>query len=104
MSLPGAEPTNPRGEERLEGSTLEDWRGPTPQSKYRIRSQKDVLVTMRNSVRLCLDISSPDGHGQFPVLLSISTYGEEASSLLLPVIPRKREISGCLWRVSTDPA
>ena len=36
---------------------------------------KDVWVTMRDGVRIPVDIYRPDAPGKFPALLAMSVYG-----------------------------
>jgi putative CocE/NonD family hydrolase len=39
--------------------------------------EKDVMVTMRDGVRICADIYRPDAEGKFPVLLGIAPHNKD---------------------------
>ncbi|HET6829482.1 MAG TPA: CocE/NonD family hydrolase, partial [Ramlibacter sp.] len=45
-----------------------------------IRVQRDVMVPMRDGVRLATDIYMPQGKGPFPVILERTPYGKGAPS------------------------
>jgi uncharacterized protein len=66
---------------------MEDWKGRVSQPKYRVKSEKNVYVSMRDGVRLCVDIYYPDAPGKFPALLAASPYGKELQELPDPVRP-----------------
>ncbi|MFC1901945.1 CocE/NonD family hydrolase [Chloroflexota bacterium] len=55
--------------------------------KYGIKTEKDVFVTMRDGVRVAVNIYRPDAEGKFPALLAMSAYGKECEDLLLPPQP-----------------
>jgi predicted acyl esterase len=79
-------------------------KGPKP--IYQIEGEKDVYITMRDGVRLAVDIFRPDAEGRFPALLppdashlpsgratihEIYRDKDHPSYLLLPIIPIKSE-------------
>ena len=43
---------------------------------YKVKVERDVWVTMRDGVRLCVDIYRPDDDGKFPGLLGMCPYGK----------------------------
>ena len=45
---------------------------------------KDVMVRMRDGVRLAVNVYHPDAVGKFPALLALSPYGKEIQELPLP--------------------
>jgi hypothetical protein len=49
--------------------------------------ERDVLIPMRDGVRLAADIFRPDAEGKFPALLAISPYGKGIQSLEMPALP-----------------
>jgi predicted acyl esterase len=71
-----------------------DWRALISQPRYRIRAEEDVYVTMRDGVRLAVDIFRPDAPGKFPALLAMSPYGKEGQKILLPPQPLDKS---ALW-------
>jgi uncharacterized protein len=46
------------------------------QPAYRVKVERDVYVTMRDGVRVCVDIYRPDDEGKFPGLLGMGPYGK----------------------------
>ncbi len=44
---------------------------------YDITMEENLSVTMRDDVRLRVDVHRPKGRGRFPALLSVSPYGKE---------------------------
>jgi predicted acyl esterase len=67
-----------------------DWHERISQPRYRIKAEENVYVTMRDGVRLVVDIFRPDAPGKFPALLALSPYGKEIQKLLLPPQPLDR--------------
>ena len=62
---------------------------------YKIKTDKNVFVTMRDGVRIALDVHRPDAEGKFPALLGMSAYGKD-----LQVLPLKTQSKGTgsqLW-------
>jgi len=43
----------------------------------KMKRDRDVMVPMRDGVRLCVDIYRPDAEGKFPALLSIAPHNKE---------------------------
>ena len=64
-----------------------DWHELVSQPQYQTRVEKDVMVEMRDGVRLAADIYLPNAKGRFPALLSISPYGKEMQRLPVPDFP-----------------
>ncbi len=65
------------------------------QPVYKIKTDKNIFVTMSDGVRLALDVYRPDAEGKFPALLGMSSYGKD-----LQVIPLKTQSKGTgsqLW-------
>ena len=60
---------------------VEDWHKLISQPEYEIELEEDVWVTMRDGVRLAVDIYRPKAEGKFPALLSFSEYGKEQQKL-----------------------
>jgi predicted acyl esterase len=67
-----------------------DWRELISQPKYGIKVEKDVYVTMRDGVRLAIDIYRPNARGKFPALLAMSPYGKDEVELLMAPQPLAR--------------
>jgi putative CocE/NonD family hydrolase len=61
-----------------------DWHELLSQPQYRIKTEKDVFVPMRDGIRLAVNIYRPDAGGKFPALLALSPYGKEIQELKLP--------------------
>jgi predicted acyl esterase len=68
----------------------ENWRELISQPRYGIKEERNIWVTMRDGVRLSINVFRPDAEGQFPALLSMSGYGKEEQELLLPPQPLAR--------------
>jgi predicted acyl esterase len=51
---------------------------------YKIKIEKNVMVPMRDGVRLAVDIYRPDAPGRFPALLGLSSYGKAIQTLPYP--------------------
>lgn len=58
-----------------------DWHESISQPTYDIMLEEDVWVTMRDGVRLCVDIYRPKAQGKFPALVSCSWYGKDSEKL-----------------------
>ncbi|MBN1189430.1 MAG: CocE/NonD family hydrolase [Dehalococcoidales bacterium] len=67
-----------------------DWHQLISQPKYGIKIERDIYVTMRDGVRLAINVFRPAARGKFPVLLAMSGYGKEEMELLLPPQPLNR--------------
>lgn len=51
--------------------------------KYEIKVEKDVMVTMRDGVRIAIDIYHPDVEGEkFPVILCWGEWGKDAQDIV----------------------
>jgi len=62
---------------------------------YGIRSEKDVFVSVRDGVKLAVDIFRPDAEGKFPALLAYGQYGKELEEMALTFPPQARPSN--LW-------
>ncbi|MDP2643383.1 MAG: CocE/NonD family hydrolase [Desulfobacterales bacterium] len=58
-----------------------DWHDLVSQPIYKMKVTRDVPVTMRDGVKLCVDIYAPDAPGRFPALLSYACYGKDVQKL-----------------------
>jgi uncharacterized protein len=67
-----------------------DWRQLISQPKYAVKIERDVFVTMRDGVRVAINIFRPTAKGKFPALLAVSGYGKEEMELLMPPQPLNR--------------
>lgn len=69
------------------------------QPKYGVKIEKDVWVTMRDGVRVCVDIFRPDAPGKFPALYASSPYQKDL--VYLPSVPafHERETNEIEWYV-----
>src|SRR3990170_4256181 len=65
----------------------ENWMERLSRPQYRVKEEKNLLVAMRDGVRLAIDIYRPDGEGRFPALLAMSPYGKDVQKLKSPVGP-----------------
>lgn len=63
---------------------------------YKINSEKNVFVKMRDGTRLACDIYRPDVQGKFPALLAVSPYGKDVQLLKIP--PKSRQL-GAEWGI-----
>lgn len=59
----------------MKASTFGNYRPPVQYTG--MRRMKDVYVTMRDGVQLCIDINLPDGEGPFPALLSFGQHNKD---------------------------
>lgn len=51
--------------------------------RYAVRKEKDVMVTMRDGVRLAVDIYRPDGDGErFPAIMAYGMWGKDAQEAI----------------------
>ena len=62
------------------------------EKKYKMIVDKDVWVTMRDGVRIPVDIYRPDAPGKFPALLAMSPYGKNAQVFSTPPQPFGKSI------------
>ncbi len=54
------------------------------QPEYRVRSEFNVLVPMRDGIKLSADVYRPDAEGKFPVLLTRTYYGKSNRDIFTP--------------------
>ncbi len=66
---------------------------------YKVRVDKDVMVTMRDGVRVAVDVYRPDAPGEFPSLYASSPYQKDL--YWLPPVPtfHMRETNKIEWFV-----
>jgi uncharacterized protein len=64
-----------------------NWRDVISKPKYSIKTEKDVFVTVRDGIKLAVDIYRPDAPGKFPALLAMGGYGKELQDELIPPQP-----------------
>lgn len=57
---------------------------------HRVKVEKDLFVTVRDGVRLCVDVFRPDARGKFPALLAYGQYGKEIEDLVRTFPPQAR--------------
>lgn len=62
------------------------------EKKYRMREDRDVMIAMRDGVKLAVDIFSPDSDEKFPALLGMSPYGKGIQSMTLEPQPARSPI------------
>ncbi|MBI2848058.1 MAG: CocE/NonD family hydrolase [Chloroflexi bacterium] len=58
-----------------------DWHEQISQPEYEVELEEDVLVSMRDGIRLSVDIYRPKGKGKFPALVSFSGFGKDQQKL-----------------------
>ncbi len=70
------------------------------QPEYKLKLEKDVYVTMRDGVRVAVDVYRPDAPGKFPALYASSPY--QKNLVYLPQLPQihMRETNDIEWFVS----
>jgi predicted acyl esterase len=68
-----------------------DWRQLISQPKYGIQTEKDVFVTMRDGIKLAVNVYRPDAKGKFPALFAMGGYGKELQEEL--IAPQPQSIS-----------
>ena len=63
--------------------------------EYDIVAHRNVFITMRDGVNICVDIFRPNSTGQFPALVAMSPFNKDIQSeRIWPGAPRSRRISG----------
>jgi predicted acyl esterase len=55
--------------------------------RYKMVEARDIMVAMRDGIRLAVDIFRPDAPGRFPALLAMSPYGKGVQTLPLASMP-----------------
>src|SRR5512138_3914887 len=66
-----------------------NWRQLISQPRYGIKVQKDVFVTMRDGVKLAVNVYRPDAKGKFPALFAMGGYGKELQEELISPQPQR---------------
>ena len=66
--------------------------GAASEKKYSMTVDKDVWVTMRDGIRIPVDIYRPDAQGKFPALLAMSVYGKNSQVFETPPQPFGKSI------------
>ena len=67
---------------------------------YKIVVERDVMVTMRDGVRVACDIFRPDAPGEFPALYAVSGYQKDLEHLPQWPVFHFRETNDIGWFVS----
>ena len=52
-----------------------------------VSSERDLLVEMRDGIKIALDVFRPSQEGKFPALLAMSPYGKDIQSIGIPPQP-----------------
>lgn len=60
----------------------------TPDRSDQVTDQHDIMIPMRDGVRLSADVYLPEGEGPFPVILVRLPYGKEEAYTYMPAIGR----------------
>ena len=55
--------------------------------RYEVERHEDVWMTLRDGVRLCVDVYLPKGAGPVPALVSWSAYSKEMQGIKRGAIP-----------------
>ena len=78
------------------GAKKKDWHELISKPVYKeIVSEKDVMVPVRDGVRIAVDIFRPKAKGKFPALLAYGQYGKELEEMALTFPPQARPSN--LW-------
>ena len=62
------------------------------EKKYTMIDERDVMVPMRDNVKVAVDVFRPDDGGKFPALLAMSPYGKGIQSMTIPAQPQESPI------------
>ena len=75
------------GERRLNGpqTTGRDYRN-LSEPTYRMTTDEDVDVRLRDGARLFVDVHRPDDQGRFPALVAASPYPRQIQNLGAPLV------------------
>jgi uncharacterized protein len=74
-----------------------------PEPRYRGKlMQRDVMVPMRDGVRLCIDIFRPETHEKLPALLAISPYNKEIVSPEYAAVVSPQPPWSSIWAGSVE--
>lgn len=66
--------------------------GEASEKQYTMIDERDVMVAMRDGVRVAVDIFRPEDDGRFPALLAMSPYGKGIQSLPIAIQPDRSAI------------
>jgi len=69
------------------------------QPQYEVRLEKDIYVTMRDGVKVCVDVYRPDAPGKFPALYASSPYQKDLVYLPAVSTYHMRETNDIEWFV-----
>ncbi len=67
-----------------------EWRQQISQPQYGIKTEKNIPVTMRDGVKLSVNIYRPDAPGKFPALFAMGGYGKELQEELISPQPLRK--------------
>lgn len=57
---------------------------------HKMKIEKDILISMRDGIRIAADIYRPNAKGRFPALLAFSPFSKELQALVLTFPPQNR--------------
>ncbi len=71
---------------------------------YKVKTDKNVYVEMRDGVRVAVDVYRPDAEGKFPALLAMAVYGKDLQVLPIPpqIKPDSLIWDGCIEAGNTE--
>src|SRR4051794_30235996 len=69
------------------------------QPTHSVQVERDVLITMRDGVRVAVDVYRPTSAGRFPALYAVSPYGKDFVQLPPGPVFRFRETGLIDWLV-----
>jgi len=72
-------------------------KGETSQPIYKVKYLGEVMIPMRDGVRLAADIFVPDARGKFPALLAYAVWSKETSSHLQWTLPPQPHYQTLVW-------
>ena len=68
------------------------WHDRLSQPQYRVKTDKDVFVAMRDGVKIAVDVYRPDADVKVPALLGISPYSKDVQALPIFEYPTDRDL------------
>jgi len=72
------------------GVGKKDWHELISQPTFRIKTEKDIYIPMRDGIRLAADIHRPDADGKFPALIAFQPFGKKHEEMSFTFPPQAR--------------
>jgi len=70
---------------------------PESEPKYKVKVEKDVMIPMRDGIKIAADIYRPETEGKFPTVLSFGSWGKDICETVMWLPPQQYQPDTPFW-------